>query len=346
MSRSKTPNPAQDGNNYDQNLLVDAPEASRAQLREGYDVDLLASRQPQRSPSVRVSPMGAATPAPPASAAPPPPVPQVPLALAAAGNGSKEQFIGAYASKPPTGFWRSRKGIITVVVIILVVIGAVAVTFVLRGFLAVKFDIAAAVWNPIHTKINMSWSNNPYPNQGGSYDRNLFIDAPRPPARLWPGYDVSLLEGGQPQHSQYIQGLAGPETSTPLAAPPHPVHQGPQVLAGAENGSKEQFVESGGAYTSKPRTGFWRSRKGIITVVVIILVAIGAVVGGAVGGTTSKSPSRTSYSTPSSSSAATINPSQTTAPAAPNDITTTSASPTPTSTPVDSSSPGTGVPSK
>ncbi|KAI6023220.1 hypothetical protein BKA83DRAFT_4274106 [Pisolithus microcarpus] len=125
MSRSKTPNPAQDGNNYDQNLLVDAPEASRAQLREGYDVDLLASRQPQRSPSVRVGPMGAATPAPPASAAPPPPVPQVPLALAAAGNGSKEQFIGAYASKPPTGFWRSRKGIITVVVIILVVIGAV-----------------------------------------------------------------------------------------------------------------------------------------------------------------------------------------------------------------------------
>ncbi|KAI6023221.1 hypothetical protein BKA83DRAFT_4274114 [Pisolithus microcarpus] len=127
MSRSKTPNPTQDGNNYDQNLLVDAPQASRAQLREGYDVDLLESRQPQRSPSVR-SPMGAATPAPPAGAAPPPPVPQVPLVLAGAGNGSKEQFVesgGAYASKPPTGFWRSRKGIITVVVIILVVIGAV-----------------------------------------------------------------------------------------------------------------------------------------------------------------------------------------------------------------------------
>ncbi|KAI6023219.1 hypothetical protein PISMIDRAFT_153783, partial [Pisolithus microcarpus 441] len=145
----------------------------------------------------------------------------------------------------------------------------------------------------------MSWSNNPYPNQGDSYDRNLSIDAPRPPARLWPGYDVSLLEGGQPQHSQYIQGLSGPVTSTPPTAPPHPVHQGPQVLAGAENGSKGQFVESDGAYASKPRTGFWRSRKGIITIVVIILIAIGAVVGGAVGGTTSKSPSRTSYSTPS-----------------------------------------------
>ncbi|KAI5991188.1 hypothetical protein EDD15DRAFT_933345 [Pisolithus albus] len=119
MSRSKTPNPAQDGNNYDQNLLVDAPEASRAQLREGYDVDLLESRPPQRSQSVRISPMGAATPAPP------PPVPQVPLVLAGAGNGSKEQFVGAYASKPPTGFWRSRNGIITAIVIILVVIGAV-----------------------------------------------------------------------------------------------------------------------------------------------------------------------------------------------------------------------------
>ncbi|KAI5993312.1 hypothetical protein EDD15DRAFT_2196730 [Pisolithus albus] len=69
----------------------------------------------------------------------------------------------------------------------------------------------------------MSWSNNPYSNQGGSYDRNVSIDAPRPPAQLWPGYDVSLLEGSQPQHSQYIQGLSGSETSTPPAAPLHPL---------------------------------------------------------------------------------------------------------------------------
>ncbi|KAI6118421.1 hypothetical protein F5141DRAFT_1290407 [Pisolithus sp. B1] len=122
---ARTPNPGQ-ASSYDQNLLVDAPQASRAQLREGYNVDILEGGRPRRSPSVR-SPAGSATPAPPA-AAPPPPVPQGPLVLAAAENGSKEQFVqssGVYASKPPTGFWRSRNGIITFIVIILVVIGAV-----------------------------------------------------------------------------------------------------------------------------------------------------------------------------------------------------------------------------
>ncbi|KAI6118928.1 hypothetical protein EDD16DRAFT_970939 [Pisolithus croceorrhizus] len=125
MSRSKTPNPGQ-ASGYDQSLLVDAPQASRAQLREGYNVDILEGGRSRRSPSVR-SPAGSATPAPPA-AAPPPPVPQGPLVLAAAENGSKEQFVrssGVSTSKPSTGFWRSRNGIITVIVIILVVIGAV-----------------------------------------------------------------------------------------------------------------------------------------------------------------------------------------------------------------------------
>ncbi|KAI6125913.1 hypothetical protein EDD16DRAFT_1557093 [Pisolithus croceorrhizus] len=138
----------------------------------------------------------------------------------------------------------------------------------------------------------MSWSNNPNPNQDGGYDHNLLIGAPQAPPQLWQGYDVGLLEGGRPQPSQYVHGPVGPETSAPPAAPPPTVHQGPQVPAAVEKGSKDQFVESGGAYASKSRTGFWRSRKGIMSVVVTVVV-IGAVVGGAVGGTIQKPSSST-----------------------------------------------------
>ncbi|KAI6118434.1 hypothetical protein F5141DRAFT_619395 [Pisolithus sp. B1] len=120
----------------------------------------------------------------------------------------------------------------------------------------------------------MSWSNNPNPNQDGGYDHNLLIGAPQAPPQLWQGYDVGLLEGGRPQPSQYVHGPVGPETSAPPAAPP------------------PTFVESGGAYASKSRTGFWRSRKGIMSVVVTVVV-IGAVVGGAVGGTIQKPSSST-----------------------------------------------------
>lgn len=124
----------------------------------------------------------------------------------------------------------------------------------------------------------MSWSNNPNPNQGGSYDQNLLFGAPQAPAQLWEGYDVGLLEGGR--CSQHVQGPASPATSAPPAVPPPPVHQGPQVFAVAEKGTEEQFV----AYASKPRTGFWHNRKGTI-IVVFLVVVIAAVVGGVVGGT-------------------------------------------------------------
>ncbi|KAI6039460.1 hypothetical protein EDC04DRAFT_1726262 [Pisolithus marmoratus] len=124
MSRSKTPNPNQNSSVYDENLLVDAPQATRAQLREGYDVDLLGGGQPQRSRSVRGS-AASATPAPPPLT--PPPVPGGPLTLSVTRDGSKEfgESGGVYVSKTPKGFWRSRKGIITAVVIVVVIIGAV-----------------------------------------------------------------------------------------------------------------------------------------------------------------------------------------------------------------------------
>ncbi|KAI6024386.1 hypothetical protein EDC04DRAFT_277993 [Pisolithus marmoratus] len=97
---------------------------------------------------------------------------------------------------------------------------------------------------------------------------------------------MTWLEGGQPQRSRFFRGSAASETLAPPPLAPPPVHGGPLALTAIQNGSKEQFGESGGVYTLKARTGFWRSRKGIITVVVIVVVIIGAVVGGAVGGST------------------------------------------------------------
>lgn len=142
----------------------------------------------------------------------------------------------------------------------------------------------------------MSRSKTPNPNQRSSYDQNLLVDAPQATrAQLREGYNVDLLDSSRP-------GPADSTTPAPPVAPPPPMPQAPLMPAATENGSKEPFVESGGVYASKPRTGFWRSRKGIITVVVIIVVVIGAVVGGAVGGTTKKSNGNTGPPTKSSSS--------------------------------------------
>ncbi|KIK11710.1 hypothetical protein PISMIDRAFT_476554 [Pisolithus microcarpus 441] len=40
----------------------------------------------------------------------------------------------------------------------------------------------------------MSWSNNPNPNQGSSYDQNLLFGAPRAPAQLWVCAQPHLLD--------------------------------------------------------------------------------------------------------------------------------------------------------
>ncbi|KAF8840647.1 hypothetical protein BDN67DRAFT_626514 [Paxillus ammoniavirescens] len=96
---------------YDQNLLDEAPRATRAQLQEGYSVDLLEDR-PRRSPSMR-SP---ATPAPTTAV--------VPLTPGIAETGSREKF-GSAAPASRLSFWRTRNGIITIVVIAVVIVGAV-----------------------------------------------------------------------------------------------------------------------------------------------------------------------------------------------------------------------------
>ncbi|KAF9221787.1 hypothetical protein BS17DRAFT_243641 [Gyrodon lividus] len=96
---------------YDQNLLDEAPRATRAQMQEGYSVDLLEDR-PRRSPSVR-------SPATPAPAV-------VPLTPGIAETGSREKLgSAAYTPASRQSFWRTRNGIITIVLIAVVIVGAV-----------------------------------------------------------------------------------------------------------------------------------------------------------------------------------------------------------------------------
>ncbi|KAG0700997.1 hypothetical protein DFH29DRAFT_1080338 [Suillus ampliporus] len=96
---------------YDQNLLDEAPAATRAQRQEGYNVDLLDDR-PNRTTSTQ-------------PLQPPPPQ----ITPTDVESNSQEKFVpgaAAHVSSHPTqSFWRSRKGIITIFVIAVVVLGAV-----------------------------------------------------------------------------------------------------------------------------------------------------------------------------------------------------------------------------
>ncbi|KAH7922476.1 hypothetical protein BV22DRAFT_1048848 [Leucogyrophana mollusca] len=136
---------------YDQNLLDAAPVATRAQLQEGYNVDLLdepqqQQPQPRRSHSVHHRAQQSQSHPHPQSHTPPPPLPvpkdsngaeypmqpeylhqdysRQPLAL----NPSQEKDV-YWAPKPsqptPQSFWRTRNGVITIALIALVVVGAV-----------------------------------------------------------------------------------------------------------------------------------------------------------------------------------------------------------------------------
>ncbi|KIM53341.1 hypothetical protein SCLCIDRAFT_1158135 [Scleroderma citrinum Foug A] len=126
---SKTPNPNQNGS-YDQNLLDEAPRATRAQLQGGYDVDLLDDR-PQRSQSVR-SPVPLAAP----SSGVPPPIATATPAIPE--NISKENFAsaesgGVYTPAAKRPFWRTPKGIIILAAVAIVIIVAAVVGGVVGG---------------------------------------------------------------------------------------------------------------------------------------------------------------------------------------------------------------------
>ena len=76
----------------------------------------------------------------------------------------------------------------------------------------------------------------------------------------------------------------------------------PLVPAIANAGSGEKLGSAGSipaATTS--HTSFWRSRNGVIVIVLAVLIVIGAVVGGAVGGTIKKSSKVNSGTTKSAS---------------------------------------------
>jgi len=111
-----------------------------------------------------------------------------------------------------------------------------------------------------------------------SYDQNLLDEAPRATrAQLQEGYSVDLLED-RPRRSASMRSPATPAPTTAVV---------PLTPGIAETGSREKF----GSATPASRQSFWRTRNGIITIVVIAVVIIGAVVGGAVGGTAGKKSS-------------------------------------------------------
>ncbi|KAG8215455.1 hypothetical protein J3R82DRAFT_9071 [Butyriboletus roseoflavus] len=114
-----------------------------------------------------------------------------------------------------------------------------------------------------------------------SYDQNLLDEAPRATrAQLQEGYNVDLLEQ-PPRRTLSVR--------NPPPQIPHPASVGvPLTLGVAEAGSGEKF-SSPTHIPATPKPSFWRSRNGIITILVIVLVVVGAIVGGAVGGTVKKS---------------------------------------------------------
>ncbi|KAG1761796.1 hypothetical protein EDD22DRAFT_617779 [Suillus occidentalis] len=96
---------------YDQNLLDEAPAATRAQRQEGYKVDLLDDR-PTRPASTQ-------------PLKPPQPIPSDPDIESSSLTQEKVPGVATYASRPTQSFWRTRNGKIAIFVIAIVVIGTV-----------------------------------------------------------------------------------------------------------------------------------------------------------------------------------------------------------------------------
>jgi len=120
-----------------------------------------------------------------------------------------------------------------------------------------------------------------------SYDQTLLGDAPRATrAQLQEGYNVDLLE----QPPRRTSSVRKPPPQIPAQLPPTaPLTPAiPETVPGEKFASAPYIPQA-----PEPRTSFWRSRKGVITVVLIALIVIGAVVGGAVGGTVKKSSNNT-----------------------------------------------------
>lgn len=114
---------------YDQSLLAAAPAATKTQIREGYDADLL---NPNR---------GKATPPPvPTSAS------QTDLE-----RGTGAEYNDKVTENKTVPFWRTTKGIITIVVALILIIIAAVVGGVVGGRKKTHNDSTTLPSNPVPT---------------------------------------------------------------------------------------------------------------------------------------------------------------------------------------------------
>jgi len=112
----------------------------------------------------------------------------------------------------------------------------------------------------------------------GNYDRSLVAqphEAGATNVRNKQFYDVDLLKqpNEQERHPHQLEGTAAPFSHTnrslPVEGDLQKVEDGPPILLSQ----------------SEPRRRWYKTRNGIIGIVLVLLVVLGAVIGGAVGGT-------------------------------------------------------------
>ncbi|KAL5478875.1 hypothetical protein ACEPAI_2152 [Sanghuangporus weigelae] len=117
-----------------------------------------------------------------------------------------------------------------------------------------------------------------------SYDKALLDEAPEvTPQQRQRFYDADLLNDDRQRDGGALPaGAAAPigaRSDTDLEA---------GVVHGARSKEYTQLPPSSTAIRSSTKTPWYKSRKGIIGLVILAIVIIGAVVGGAVGGTVGK----------------------------------------------------------
>ncbi|KAG7442071.1 uncharacterized protein BT62DRAFT_922889 [Guyanagaster necrorhizus] len=117
------------------------------------------------------------------------------------------------------------------------------------------------------------------------------------------GYDQALLAEAPAATKAQLQEGYNPDILRPNRTPPvlSDTEPDPESQSGPPT-SKEHLPLSAGSSSPLRRIPFWRTRKGIIIIVIAVIVVIGAVVGGAVGGTVGKSSNKNNNAVVSGSS--------------------------------------------
>ncbi|EIM84371.1 uncharacterized protein STEHIDRAFT_132732 [Stereum hirsutum FP-91666 SS1] len=142
------------------------------------------------------------------------------------------------------------------------------------------------------------------PGTGSSYDQSLLANAPEVTrAEKQEGYNVDLLEEGRPRGAaspaiaHTSDNLDPSSTSRAFEGP------GPRGAGGYTRtlDSDPTTYPANGTTNLGTKRPWYRTRTGIIAIVIIVLVIIGAVVGGAVGGTRHKSSNNAVVPSPTAS---------------------------------------------